>query len=124
MDLMKEILKKKKSEDMDPMYKDAKMGILKEIRDLAAKDMGEDLKGLKKVTVAAPDQEGLKAGLNKAEELIEGEPCPKCGKSPCECEKDMEEKKPTEDSLPEMSAEEIDALLKLLEAKKAKLQSV
>ena len=49
----------------------AKMSILKEMRKLAMDDMGEGLKsGLKKVTVAAPSEDGLKEGLDKAEDMI------------------------------------------------------
>lgn len=56
----------------------AKMSILKEMRKMAMDDMGEGLKnGVKKVTVAAPDQEGLEAGLEKAEDLVEGMPLDK-----------------------------------------------
>ncbi len=50
----------------------AKMGVLKELRKMAMDDMGEPLKGgMKKVTVAAPDEKGLKMGLDKAEDMVE-----------------------------------------------------
>lgn len=53
----------------------AKMSILKELRKMAMDDMGEGLKsGLKKVTVAAPDEKGLKEGLEKAEDIVEDMP--------------------------------------------------
>lgn len=56
----------------------AKMSILKEMRKMAMDDMGEGLKGgLKKVTVAAPDDQGLKQGLDKAEDLVEDMPMDK-----------------------------------------------
>lgn len=72
MDMLKELLKKKadSASEMDPKYKDAKMGVLKQISDLAAGSMGDDIKGLKKVTVASPDEAGLKVGLDKAKEML------------------------------------------------------
>lgn len=73
MDFLKDLLKSKQGKDMDPTYKDAKLDVLKQIRDLAAGEMGEDVKGLKKVTVAAPDSEGLEKGLEKAKDIVDGE---------------------------------------------------
>jgi hypothetical protein len=73
MDFLNDLLKSKQSKEMDPTYKDAKMDVLKQIRDLAAGEMGNDVKGLKKVTVAAPDQEGLEKGLDKAKDIVNGE---------------------------------------------------
>jgi len=49
----------------------AKLTALKEAHKMAKDMMGEDLKGLKKVTVAAPDKKGLEMGLKKAEELVD-----------------------------------------------------
>lgn len=69
---MKEILKKRKPDaNMDPIKKKAKMGVLKEISDMAGGAMSDDLKGLKKVTVAAPDKAGLSMGLKKAEDMLQ-----------------------------------------------------
>lgn len=60
------------------MMSDAKMNMLKDLRKMAGNMMGEDLKGkmdgMKKVTVAAPDEESLKAGLDKAKEVVEKDP--------------------------------------------------
>lgn len=71
MDMFKELLKKKQSKgEMDPKHKEAKMGVLKEIRDMAAGDMGDEIKGMKKVTVAAPDRKGLEEGLDRAEDMV------------------------------------------------------
>jgi len=67
---------KEKKEEMKKKpnaAREGKMCALKELRDLAASMMGEDLDDLeemKKVTVAAKDKEGLKAGLKKAQELV------------------------------------------------------
>lgn len=75
MDIFKDIMKKKQDKPLDPTYKDAKMSVLKEIKKLAAEAMGDDLKGLKEVTVASDNPEGLEMGLEKAKELVgvEGE---------------------------------------------------
>jgi hypothetical protein len=111
----KELMKAKGQKKMDPMEKEAKTGILKEISKMAGDMMGSDLKGLKKVTVAAPDKEGLEKGLEKAKELMgdmpEGE----------EAEAEEDEAVASEEEMPaeEMSVEEIEAKIKELEAKKA-----
>lgn len=69
--LMKMMMARKDSKkSLDPEYKDAKGGILKDlIREMSGM-VGNDLKGLKKVTVAAPDENSLKAGLEKAKEMM------------------------------------------------------
>jgi len=51
--------------------KKGKMAALSELRDMASNMMGGELADLKKVTVAAKDKKGLKAGLNKAKEIID-----------------------------------------------------
>lgn len=62
--------KKKGSKDMNPDESSAKMDVLKELKSMLSADDGEELKGLKKVTIAAPDKEGLAKGLQKAEEMV------------------------------------------------------
>lgn len=106
-----DLIRSKKPSKIDPMEKEAKMGVLQEIKKLASDDMAEEIKGLKKVTVAAPDAEGLKVGLNKAEEMVEAS-CGMCGKEPCACgDKNNDEV---------MSDEEIDSLIETLKAKRQK----
>lgn len=54
--------------------KSAKMDILNEIKDMTQSEMGNDLKkvkGMKKVVVASPTEEGLKEGLEKAGDVVE-----------------------------------------------------
>lgn len=67
-------LMKKKAEagsgDMSPEYKDSKMKTLQALHGEMGKLMGGDLQGLKKVTVASPDEAGLSEGLDKAKELL------------------------------------------------------
>ena len=63
-----------------PMHKKAKIEAARALKMMAMQlmqecsaDEGEgEMDGLKKVTVAAKDKEGLKEGLEKAEDLLEG----------------------------------------------------
>ena len=61
---------KKKGKELDPLHKEAKMGILKDIHKMASDAMSGDVKGLKKVEVAASDKAGLEQGLDKAKEML------------------------------------------------------
>lgn len=70
MDINELMKKKKGKEKLDPNYKGAKMGVLKEIMDMASGEMKGDLSGAHKVTVAASDEEGLKEGLDRAKESL------------------------------------------------------
>jgi cobalamin biosynthesis protein CobT len=129
--LLKSLMKKKKDgKELDPQYKDAKMGVLKEIHKMASDDMGADLKGLKKVTVAAPDKSGLAQGLDAAKEIVgqgaeEGSAEEESAESPeVEAKEDEagEVESPAEeaDEIDKMKPEELQALIKLLEEKLAK----
>lgn len=116
MNDLKKLMEMKGKKKLDPMAKKAKLGVLGELKKYASDMMTNDVKGLKKVTVAAPDEEGLEEGMDKAKELlgseeeedeaVEGESLP-----------ESEELAP---KLPD-SPEEIEAMIKLLEEKKAKL---
>lgn len=66
--------KKEKKPMMSDNEKTAKMSVLEELKKQASDAMGGKLKGLKKVSVMASDKEGLKEGLEKAEELVEEAP--------------------------------------------------
>lgn len=103
------LMKKGEVKKMDPDVKSSKMSVLKELHKMMGGMMGDDLKqhmgGLKKVTVAAPDKEGLEMGLNKAEELLGGKE-----------EDSMEEES---EEMP-MSDEEIEEKIKELQAMKSK----
>lgn len=76
MDKLKALMDKKKGEKaLDPMDKEAKMNMLKALHKEMTGMMSDELKNpasVKKVEVAAPDKEGLKAGLDKAKEVVEG----------------------------------------------------
>lgn len=73
--MLNKLLEKKSAKPMDENYKAAKMSTLKALRDEMSGMMKDDLagaKGMKKVEVAASSPEGLKAGLDQAEEIVEG----------------------------------------------------
>lgn len=55
---------------MKENQKKAKKNILEQVRKLAEDQMREKMDGMKKVTVASPTKEGLKEGLDKAEEMM------------------------------------------------------
>lgn len=119
--MLKKLMEKKKDKVLDPDYKNAKMGVLQALHKDMGDMMGEDVKGLKKVTVASPDKEGLSVGLEKAKELL----------SKGADDSDMEESEETpeieskeEKSDAEMTPEEIDARIKELEALKTKMMKV
>ena len=112
MKSFKEVLMKGRKVGEGP-YKDAKMSMLKELRSVMGEEMGNDIKGLKKVTVASPDQEGLEEGLDKAKEIVEEMP---------EKESGMAEKMPEMDSETEEKEDEMPMHKSSAEEKIAKLE--
>jgi hypothetical protein len=73
MDEFMKLLSKKMHEQKGPHHgpkMDAKAAMAKELSDSLGADITEGIKGLKKVTVASDSEEGLKKGLEKAEEAI------------------------------------------------------
>lgn len=66
IDLLKE--KAAKGEYLSEDEKAAKKPLIDEISDMFGNEMAENMK---KVTVVAPDQEGLEEGLEKAAEVVE-----------------------------------------------------
>lgn len=64
-------IKEGKTIDTNSKEYSAKSDILKEIKDVLSEGMAEKLKGMKKVTIASDTDEGLKAGLEKAEEVLD-----------------------------------------------------
>lgn len=73
-ELMEALKKMKKNKSSKDKTVDHKLEVLQHLKEMAHQMMGEDLKGLKKVTVAAKDDNGLREGLEKAEELLGGKP--------------------------------------------------
>lgn len=122
--------KKKKGPMLSDNERNAKMSVLKDLRNQASQSMGNRLKDMKKVTVSAPDEQGIKAGLEKAKELIagkhgepmEGSPEEEGSESPLE--EELEEAhgdiSPDEDDVPG-TPEEIDEKIKELLALKDRL---
>lgn len=103
---------------IDPTEKEAKLAAIKGMRKMAGDMMADDMKSMKKVTVAAPDQEGLEAGLEKAKEVVESEEGPMH-----EMSEESEEETSDVDAMVEQceSPEEIDQLMQKLAEKKAAL---
>ncbi len=66
--------KKKQSagKEIDPIYKDSKMSMLKALRSNMSGMMKDDLSnpGMKKVEVEASDKSGLAEGLDTAQDLV------------------------------------------------------
>lgn len=125
MEKFKQMLKKKAQEGkfISDEDKAARQEMIDEIRAMAQDSMGSDLKkikDMKKVTVASDSAEGLKAGLEKAEDVVEAkmgeeseseddseeEACPMCkdGEVCPECQMKMASE-PSE-AKPEMSDKE------------------
>ncbi len=74
-DLEKMLGKKKKREE-NPMEKEAKLGVLKDLRGMASGMMRDGMKA----TVMAKDKKGLEDGLDKAKDLVKHSPM--AGKDP------------------------------------------
>lgn len=74
-DLEKILMKKKESGKLSDEEAQAKMDVLQELMEMAHQAMGSKVKNgmdeMKKVSVMAPDKEGLEEGLEKAQELVE-----------------------------------------------------
>lgn len=128
---------------LSDVEKKASSKVLSDLRSHAQSMMNNKMKGLKKVTVASDSKEGLKAGLEKAEEILGSKgsasdltKSPKgevFGKSKSE---ELDEENPEEieglesdeseveeEDSEEMSEEELDAKIKELMSLKSKLQN-
>jgi len=71
-DKLMEALKNKKK-DLSDSERDAKMDVVKDLRKSAMDSMKDRLNGVKKVSVMSDSEEGLKEGLDKAEDIISGD---------------------------------------------------
>jgi hypothetical protein len=114
---MKEKLKKKgmmEKSGLSNLEKDAKSSVLRDLSDQAGKAMAGKLSGLKKVSVASESPEGLKAGLEKAKELVGQMPRADEASEP---EGEMSEEM---EGYENMSPEELDMAIQELQALKAK----
>lgn len=108
----------KKGKKISPIEGKAKSDVLSGLRGGMADKLGEKLGGMKKVSVAAPDSEGLQEGLQKAEELVEG--MPEEGSVPM-AEDEMAQ---FEALSPEELQQKIDMLMQLKEEKLQEEQGV
>ena len=121
MDRM-EKLKKIKKGHLSPNEQNAKMSVLEDLKKQAEDAMGGKLSGLKKVSVMSDSQEGLQHGLQKAQELMHGQP--EAHAEGGFVGGDGSGKEDEEESEEHMSPEEIDAKIQhLMELKKQKMHS-
>ena len=111
LELMKKKLAEQDGKPANPEKLKAKAGVVKDLMGSLKELMAGDLKGLKKVTVASDSPEGLKEGLEKAEEIVDKG-------SPEEESEEMKEE--GSESSPENEDEKIASLEKELEELKAK----
>ena len=119
---LKELIKKKAKEGkfLSEDEKAAKMEMLNGVKEILGESMSDKLKGAKmqKVTVASPTPEGLVAGLDKAEEVVEE-------KLASDESEDSEEEEDMMEDKPEMMMAGLskDEKIKKLEEELAKLKS-
>ena len=105
-----------KKKEADPMKKESKLGVLKDLRNSMSSMMGEDMKGkMVKATVAAKNPEDLEEGLDKAKEIVSEMP-----------EIESEESSEESSDMSKLiecceSPEEIDEAIKKLQEKKQEL---
>lgn len=111
VDLLKKKAAEQAKEPVNPKMLEAKKNVVKEIMDMLKGGMANEMKGLKKVTVASDSEEGLEKGLNKAQEII--------GSASEDADEEMEEESPEMESM-ESPDEEIAELEKKLAELKAK----
>lgn len=122
MDEFKQLLMKKKQaqgdKPMDEHKMKAKADMAKSLSDMLGSDITEDMKqssGVKKVTIASDSTEGLKHGLEKAEDIID----PIAEDSEEEESEDSEESEIADNASPEELQDKIAELEKQLEELKS-----
>lgn len=122
------LLEKKKAEakPMSDLHKKSKMSMLQSLRDEMGGMMSEDLKPgheMKSVEVAAPDEAGLSEGLDKAKELVAGEPVEASQEGDEGESKDYDSKvqMEMEKYQGDPSMENLDALIECLQEKKMQM---
>jgi len=117
MDELKKLMMKKAKEGKmikpDSDEARAKGSVLNELEDIADQGMA---KKLQKVTVAAPDTESLKEGLEMAEDKVEG--MSEMGEMGDEMGEGMDYEEEPEIDLDSLSPEQLEEMIQELEAKK------
>lgn len=120
MDLKEILGKKKKEKEGDDVKKEAKLGVLKDLRGLASSMMKDGLKA----TVMAKDKKGLEEGLEKAKDVIKEIPSEEDEDKVEDTEKEVEDlqeedcEEKAEELAEELDADELERVIKVLEAKK------
>lgn len=76
MDVLKKLKEMNKGKkELSPVQKEAKMNVVKELRDFANEALSQRLKDSgKKVVVGSDSKEGLEAGLDKAKQMLHQQP--------------------------------------------------
>jgi hypothetical protein len=97
-DLKKLLMNKKDKQSLSDQEKQAKMEVLKELVQMAQEMLGGKVKSgmdeMNKVSVLADDKDGLKEGLEKAQEIVEEQPELKSSEAAPEKEEAEEESEP------------------------------
>ncbi len=123
MDEFMKLLAKKAKDQKGPMHgpkMDAKAAMAKELSDSLGSDIMDGIKDMKKVTVASDSEEGLKEGLEKAEDIL-GKSKMEDSEDESEEESDDESEMEDEEESPDLESE-IMKLEKELEDKKKALK--
>lgn len=110
-----------KKKEMSDSEKKAKLSALGEAHKMASDMMKGGLGGLKKVTVAADSKQGLKKGLEKAEDIL-GEQDEEDSMMGLHEDDEASEHKSAQDESEPMDEEELDAEIERLMKLKEKLQ--
>ena len=124
MDEFMKLLAKKAKEQKGPMHgpkMDAKAAMAKELSDSLGSDIMDGIKGMKKVTVASDSEEGLKEGLEKAEDILGKSKMEDSEEEDSEEESEDESEMEDEEKSPDLESE-IAKLEKELEDKKKALK--
>ncbi len=111
--ILKKLEKIKGKRELEPTEQGVKVGLMKSLRKLASDSMADELKGMKKVTVAAEDDKGLLEGLDKAEDVLEEK-----------TEEVVAEDEAGEEMMEDCSEEELDRKIAELVARKEALKKV
>lgn len=110
-----------KKKGMSPIEKKAKMSVLKDLHGQASDLMKEGLKGVKKVSVMSDSKEGLKKGLEKAEDML-GEDQMEDEEQSEQEDLESEEYEDQQDEAMPMDEDELDAKIQELMKMKEKLK--
>ncbi len=125
MEEFKKLLGAKKK--IDPTEKEAKLNAIGGMKKMAGDMMADEMKGMQKVTVAAPDKSSLEMGLDKAKDVLNHDPMSESDdestEDPAEEKAESPHEEKMEDALESCETpEQIDELMAKLAEKKAALK--